>query len=200
MKYFVRDDGSCNHIVRFNPETGEYIDNPAGQGCASGSSWSRGQSWALYGFTLSYMMTGKKEYLDTAIKVANYFTACCSVTDWVPDCDFRQPRDIYLKDNAAGGVAACGLMELAKLLPETQGATYRAAGCRLLKAMVDTCCDWTEVQPAILTKCTGSFSAKDSHHITMNYADYFMIEAFNKVLGKDSIQFWAPDAHEFPVR
>ena len=32
QQYIVRPDGSCNHIVGFDPETGEYVSNPGGQG------------------------------------------------------------------------------------------------------------------------------------------------------------------------
>ena len=198
MKHFVRADGSCNHIVSFDPLTGEYLDNPGGQGIASGSSWSRGQAWALYGFTLSYMMTGKQEYLDTAVKVANYFIACTQATGWIPACDFRAPKTHEVWDNAAGAIAACGLMELADLLPETQQDTYRSAACNLMVAMEATCADWTEAQPAILTKCTAAYGHDE--HITMNYADYYFIEALNKVLGNTDVFFWAPDVKEFPVK
>lgn len=199
MKYFVRPDGSCNHIVSFDPETGEYLDNPGGQGIASGSSWSRGQAWALYGFTLSYMMTGKQEYLDTAAKVANYFIACTQATGWIPACDFRAPKKPEIWDNAAGAIAICGLMELADLLPEHQQNAYRSAACSMLTAMEASCADWTENTPAILTKCTSSYHSKE-HHITMNYADYYFIEAVNKVLGNTDVFFWAPDAKEFPIK
>ena len=47
MDVFIRPDGSCNHIIIFDAETGEVLDNPGGQGYESGSSWSRGQAWAL---------------------------------------------------------------------------------------------------------------------------------------------------------
>lgn len=198
MKYFVRADGSCNHIVSFDPVTGEYLDNPGGQGYASGSSWSRGQAWALYGFTLSYMMTGKQEYLDTAVKVANYFIACTQATGWIPACDFRAPREPEVLDNAAGAIAACGLMELANMLPDYQQDTYRTAACNMMVAMEEKCADWTESQPAILTKCTAAYGHDE--HITMNYADYYFIEALNKILGNTEVFFWAPDVKEFPVK
>lgn len=111
MKNFVREDGSCNHIIIYDPMTGEVLDNPGGQGSHSGSSWSRGQAWALYGFTLSYLATGKQEYLDTAKRVAHYFISNV-MDDYIPRCDFRQPEEPEIKDNAAGGVAICGLLEL----------------------------------------------------------------------------------------
>ena len=69
MKYFIREDGSSNHIVAFDPATGEYVDTFGGQGYAQGSSWTRGQAWALYGFILSYLHTKKESYLNTAKRV-----------------------------------------------------------------------------------------------------------------------------------
>lgn len=74
----------------FDPLTGEMLDNPGGQGYASGSSWSRGQAWALYGFVLSYLCTGKQEYLETSKRVAHYFIANIP-EDGIVDCDFRRP-------------------------------------------------------------------------------------------------------------
>lgn len=38
IKAFVRENGSVAHIARFNPETGEWIDTPGGQGIGVGSS------------------------------------------------------------------------------------------------------------------------------------------------------------------
>ena len=73
MEHFVRADDSGNHIVIFDPETGAVLDTPAGQGFAPGSAWSRGQAWALYGFALSYIHTGKKEYLTVSQRVAEYY-------------------------------------------------------------------------------------------------------------------------------
>ncbi len=63
MRAFIRENGSVRHIVCFDPESGEITDDLGGQGMAKGSSWTRGQSWALYGFTLSYIHTGEEAYL-----------------------------------------------------------------------------------------------------------------------------------------
>ena len=73
MVQHVRPDGSVNHIVEHDLMTGALIQTHAGQGYAVGSTWSRGASWALYGFILSYIHTKKPEYLETAKKVAHYF-------------------------------------------------------------------------------------------------------------------------------
>ena len=75
QKYFVRPDGSVNHIIEFNPETGEFVRAYGGQGYTEGSSWTRGQGWGVYGFMISYIHTGKQEYFDTAKRIAHYIMA-----------------------------------------------------------------------------------------------------------------------------
>lgn len=42
MQYGVREDGSTKHILSFDAETGEYIENFGGQGYSAESCWSRG--------------------------------------------------------------------------------------------------------------------------------------------------------------
>ena len=192
MEYFIRPDGSSNHIVCFDAETGEFQESPGGQGYEAGSSWSRGQGWALYGFTLSYLMTGKKAYLDTAVKVANYAIASVQHTDWLAACDFRAPLGKELLDNAGGAIIASGLLQLAKCLPEHQQKMYAAAACNMLVALEKHCADWSEAQPAILTECAGAYNSARQHHMTMNYADYYFIEAVHALLGNKML-FWAPD-------
>ena len=191
MESFVRADGSCNHIVIFDPETGAFLDNPGGQGYVSGSSWSRGQSWALYGFVLSYLHTGKEEYLDTAKRIANYFISQIT-DDWMPRCDFRQPEEPLLRDNVAGNVAACGLLELARAVPDMEGRFYFDAAVRILKAQEKDAANWECNDPAIFTKCTSAWHDISGRHITMTYGDYYFIEAINKLSG-DPLLFWYPN-------
>ncbi len=191
VKHFVRPDGSCNHIVIFDPESGAFLDNPGGQGYASGSSWSRGQSWALYGFVLSFLHTGIPVYLDTARRVARYFISQIS-DDWMPRCDFRQPPEPLLRDNAAGNIAACGLLELARALPEAEGQYYFDAAVRILKAQEQDAANWDLNDPAIFTKCTTAWHDEPGRHITMTYGDYYFLEAVNKLRGEDLL-FWYPN-------
>jgi len=190
MKNFVRPDGSCNHIVCYDPETGEVLDTPAGQGSHSGSSWSRGQAWALYGFTLSYLGTGKQEYLDTAKRIAHYFISNV-MDDYIPRCDFRQPEEPEVKDNAAGGIAICGLLELCKLLPMKEAEVYYDAAVKMLMAMGNKCVNWEENDPGLCTMCTEAYNKPHTYHITMDYADYYFVEALTKLRGQRPL-FWQP--------
>ncbi|MGN0747105.1 MAG: glycoside hydrolase family 88 protein [Aristaeellaceae bacterium] len=191
MDVFVRPDGSCNHIIIFDAETGEVLDNPAGQGYASGSSWSRGQAWALYGFTLSYLHTGKQEYLDTAKRVANYFISQIT-DDYIPRCDFRQPAEPVLKDDTAGTVAAAGLLVLAQQLPELEAVTYYDVAVKMLRAMEKEDINWELNDPALLTRCTAAYHDIPGRHMTMNYADYYFVEAINMLRGQKML-FWYPN-------
>lgn len=68
------------------------MELPEGQGYASGSSWSRGQAWAVYGFALAFRHTGDVRYLDTAKRAAHYFIANVALTEGIALVDFRAPE------------------------------------------------------------------------------------------------------------
>jgi unsaturated chondroitin disaccharide hydrolase len=73
--------GYITSIMEKLPENGDFVDAPGGQGYESGSSWSRGQSWALYGYALSYTHTKEERYLAAAKRIAHYFIANVATTD-----------------------------------------------------------------------------------------------------------------------
>ena len=186
MREFLREDGSSCHIVIFDSKTGKALERPGGQGYAPGSSWSRGQAWALYGFTLSAINTSEARYLDTARRCAKYFMANIR-EDGLTDCDFCQPKDEERIDNIAGACAACGLLELANLVGGQEGETYREAAMRLLRALNDLCADWSEGSLGILQKCTASYHNDGAgRHVNILYGDYFFVEALCKLRGTDA--------------
>jgi unsaturated chondroitin disaccharide hydrolase len=182
---FVRPDGSCNHIVIFDPRTGEVLATPGGQGYAEGSAWSRGQAWALYGFALAHRNTGEPRYLDTAKRVAHYFIANIRA-DGLTDCDFRQPPGEERLDNIAGACGACGLLMLADAVPENQAGAYRAPALRMLRALDALCADWSPEVYGVLQKCTAAYHDDGAgRHINITYGDYFFIEAVARLRGTD---------------
>jgi unsaturated chondroitin disaccharide hydrolase len=185
MRVFVRPDGSCNHIVIFDPSTGEMLDTPGGQGYQAGSSWSRGQAWALNGFVLSFLCTGEQRYLDTAKRIAHYFISNIQ-EDGLTACDFRQPPEPQRLDNIAAACASCGLIELAKCLPDEQKETYLRPARRMLRVLDEKCADYTELTLGVLQKCTASYGTDPAgEHINMVYGDYFFAEAVAKLCGID---------------
>ena len=182
----LREDGSVVHIVEHDRETGEVVKTYGGQGYAEGSSWSRGQAWALYGFVLSYIHTGEERYLNGAKQVANYFIAnCCD--DWLPRVDFRAPSEPVLYDSTAGACAACGLIELAKILPEHEGGMYMHAAVKMLRAMDEKFCDYNPENDAMLNYGTVRYPLTSNRgvHISIIYGDYFFTEAILKLLGSE---------------
>ncbi len=187
MEHFVRPDGSVRHIVEFDPETGEKVRSHGGQGYAEGSSWTRGQGWALYGFMISYLHTGKKEYLDTAKRTAHYCMANVPENGIIP-IDFRQPKESACEDSCGACVIAGGLLELAECVPEPEKEIYRKAAVKILKTIDRDRADWSENCDAIVQNCSGAYH-NCKHHTTMNYADYFFIEAIYK-LKKTGILLW----------
>ena len=186
MMNHIREDGSVRHIVEYDPYSGEVIGEQAGQGYAVGSSWSRGQAWAIYGFTIAYIYTKKEEYLNTAKKVANYFILNVK-EDWLPRCDFRAPETPIYYDSSAGACAACGLIELAKFVSEQEQEIYTSAAIQLLKALESNFVDWSVDTDFVLRNATGSY-AKD-HNVNLIYADYFFVEAVYKLKGFNGL-FW----------
>lgn len=187
MHNHIRSDGSAYHILTYDPDTGELLGPVDGQGYAPESSWSRGQAWALYGFVLSYLHTGKQEYLDTAKRVAHYFISCVC-DDFLPKCDFRSPAEPVIYDTTAGACAACGLLEIANCVPEYEKSTYLRAAMNLLRAMEAKFCDWTEEEQSILQGGTEAYH-RSNHHIPIIYGDYFFAEAIYKLKGFDML-FW----------
>lgn len=180
MHDHVRSDGSVAHIVSHNVDKPEVLEYIAGQGYSGDSSWSRGASWAIYGFALAYLYTEDARYLDTAKRVAHYFIANTALTDWLPEVDFRAPEKNQFFDSTAGAVAACGLIELAQLVPEHEKAFYYTAAMNLLKAMEAKWCDWSDENDSILQNGTERYGSAPMHII---YGDYFFAEAILKLKG-----------------
>lgn len=186
LKHFIRIDGSSEHIVCFDPQTGAVQDKLAGQGYAKGSKWSRGQAWALYGFIISYAHTGDKRYLKASQDVADDFIANVQ-EDWLPDSDFCAPKAPPIKDDCAASIAACGLLRLADALEDS--TVYFNAAFKLLEAMYTHHADWSYHSPAIFTHCTGAYHNQSDRHIAMNYCDYYFIEAVSYLLGERRLEW-----------
>lgn len=187
MAKTVRDDGSCNHIIVLDPANGDLLETPAGQGYAPGSSWSRGQAWALYGFALSYRHTGEERYLATAKRVASYFASQVALTGDVALLDFRQPAEPVYWDALAGCIAACGMLEIARSCEGTERADWITWAIRILKATDERFCDWDIERDGVVTMCSGAYWSEKDRHVPMVYADYYFLEAMLRLVGKDTL-------------
>lgn len=182
---FIREDGSVNHILSFDPATGEWIEALGGQGAGPNSSWSRGQAWALHGMANAYRYTGEVKYLRASQRVAHYFLACLP-DDAVAHWDFRASESLEgePRDTSAASCAASGLLELADALPKLEGGMYRRAAERILLSLTKHYGTWDRPEhEAILTQGTGHKPVGQNVNVSLIYGDYFYVEALAKLRG-----------------
>ena len=184
LENVIRPDGSAVHIIEYDLKDGSIVQTFGGQGYAVGSSWTRGQSWAIYGFALSYLRTGEERYLAAAKRVAHYFVASVARHGYIPPVDFRSPAEPYVVDTTAGAIAACGLIEISKHC-QFEGEVYLEAAIDILKAMTDKYVDFTENSDAILHGGSEGYHAPLRKNIDIIYGDYYYIEALFKLDGLD---------------
>lgn len=189
LNNLVREDGSCSHIAVFDPNTGELLDFPAGQGYQSGSSWSRGQAWALYGFALAYMHTGNEKYILASKKIAHYFIANILETEYVSLVDFRAPKYPRQYDTTASACAACGLLELAGLVPELEKDLYKNTAIKIIHILGEKYCDWDVEKDGILQYGTVEYQMEKYTHVSIIYGDYFFTEAILR-LKESNFMIW----------
>ena len=189
MECVIRPDGSAIHIIEYDLSDGAVLATQGGQGYEVGSSWTRGQAWAIYGFALSWLHTRDARYLDAAKRLAHYFLAASAPYDYVPPIDFRQPAEPRYIDTTAGAIAACGMIEIAKALAETNESNlYLYGAMRLLGALEAGHADWGDASDAILHNGSEAYPPRGVH-MDIIYGDYFFIEAFFKLAGQGFIVF-----------
>lgn len=185
LRHFIREDGSVNHIVVFDPESGERAEVLGGQGHAPDSGWSRGTAWALYGLANTYRHTGDTVFLHGARRAAHFFLAHLpedSVAHW----DFRAGASLdgEPRDTSAAACAASGLLEIAAGLRPAEGRVYRAAAERILASLDAHYATWEDdSHEAILRHGTGHKPAGENINVSLIYGDYFFLEAIAKLQG-----------------
>ena len=183
LRQLLRPDGSSNHIAILNPRDGARLETPGGQGYAPGSSWTRGQAWALYGFALSARHTGEQDLLDAAKRMAHYFMAAAACTGFDVPADFRAPEEPFKSDATAAACAACGLLCLADQVGAHEAAMYRAGAVALLRVLDAKYGLWDAQTDALLTGGAGSYH-DPNQPISIIYGDYFFLEAVLRLKGK----------------
>ena len=178
MENHFRPDYSCYHVVDYDPETGEVLHRCTAQGYADESAWARGQSWALYGYTVAYRFTGDEKYLKQAENVAGFiFNDPNMPEDLVPYWDFDAPDipDAY-RDVSSAAVNASALYELGYL---TGNSSYKEKADRIIESLSTPAYRAAQGTNGgfILMHSVGSIPHGSSIDVPLNYADYYFLEA-----------------------
>lgn len=187
QREFFKPDGSVYHIVDFDPETGKVRDYPVGQGYASGSAWSRGQSWAVYGFMMSYIHTGDEIFKNAAKRVADYVIANMKDNKLAP-VDYMQPELPKKYDASANAITACGMLELAKSCTGEEREKYYEFAIRLLKGLYEDV-DFGDKNQALVQSATEMYH-RPACHVALIYADFFLLDALSKLIGRTDFFMW----------
>ena len=111
IEEFIRSDYSTIHVIDFDLVSGKIIRKITIQGYSDDSCWSRGQAWAIYGFTLAYKTTKDRMFLEIE-KTCGYFIINLP-DDYIPCWDFKDPT-LSVKDSSAAAIASSALLTLSK--------------------------------------------------------------------------------------
>ena len=178
LKNHFRKDNSCYHVVDYDTLSGKVKNKLTHQGFNNESSWARGQSWAVYGFTMAYRYTKNKEYLKQAEATAKYFINYKTLPeDGIPYWDFNDtsipnaPRDA-----SSAAVMASALVELYSF---TKNETYLDYSKKVINTLSSDkyLLNESVKGPFILDHSTGNWPKKDEIDQPIVYADYYFVEA-----------------------
>ncbi len=196
LKVLMRPDYSTYHTFYFDPETGEPLKGVTHQGYSADSVWARGQAWAIYGIALSYAYTGVQDYLSLFENVTDCFIRRLP-QNLIPYWDLifgdgsGEPRD-----SSASAIAVCGLLEMARHVPEEKGQSYRKTAKILMKALYDHCGvkDFKMSDGLLLHGVYGKkspFNDCIDHGIgeCNLWGDYYYLEGLTRLL-KDWKTYW----------
>ena len=98
------------------------------RGCAHSSAWSRGQAWAIYGYTVAYRYTGNPAYFKRAADTFEFMRTHLNMpSDKIPYWDMDAPGiPDEPRDASAAAVIASGLYEMSTYpVAEGNGSLYR---------------------------------------------------------------------------
>ncbi|MEO7976607.1 glycoside hydrolase family 88 protein [Flavobacterium sp.] len=178
MQNHFRPDFTSYHLIIYDNETGKKIKGITAQGYSDDSMWARGQAWAIYGFTMVYRETKNPKFLDFAHQLARVYLNKLTTEDLVPYWDFNAP-DIpnEPRDASAAAIVSSALIELSSF---TKDKNLKSEYLTKSKKMIVSLSDYyqsRDINSAFLLHATGHKPAGSEIDCSINYADYYYLEA-----------------------
>ena len=190
MRYHFREDGSCYHVAVYDTLDGHFIKGMTHQGYADSSMWSRGQSWAIYGYTMVYRYTREQRFLDFAQKVTDIYLRRLKETsnDWIPLWDMDDPRGLGAPNDASAAcVVASALLELCDYVDAEKKDIYKRAAIDMLRDLSTPQYQSGNKNVAFLMHSTGHHPAGSEIDASIIYADYYYLEALLRAENPSSL-------------
>ena len=178
MKNHFREDYSTYHVVDYDTITGKVLKRTTHQGYSDGSTWARGEAWALYGYTMCYRETQDVRYLRQAEHVAAFILNHPRLPeDLIPYWDFDAPGiPDEPRDASAATVMASALYELSTYSENKD--LYIKKADKMLESLANNYRATNgQAHGFILLHSTGSKPSDSEVDVPLSYADYYYLEA-----------------------
>ena len=188
MKHHFRADGGTYHVLNYDQRPGflgAVQEIRRGQGLGCETAWSRGQSWAIYGYTMMYRFTKDPECLAFAQKVSDFAINHPNMPeDGVPYWDYGAPGEE--RDSSAASIMASGLLELADFVGGEKGAAYRAFAIKQLLSLASPAyfSEGDEIGHFLLKHGVGHKPGNSEVDTPLDYGDYYFLEALLRLKEK----------------
>lgn len=180
LKEHFRPDGSCYHVVDYDPETGEVRKKVTAQGYSDESIWTRGHAWAVYGYAMAYRFTGDKCYIEQSLKTFDVLRNHPSMPeDCIPFWDMCCP-DIpnTPRDASSAAILASALYEISTMDVDNP-SQYKQYADKIMTSLSSPAyrAQIGENGNFILMHSVGSLPGGAEVDKPLNYADYYFLEA-----------------------
>lgn len=182
MKNHFRADATSWHVLEYDSLSGEILNRHTKQGYADDSRWSRGQAWGIYGYTMVYRETKDKKFLDFAQKITDKYLELLPedfIPHWDFDIDTSKDDD---RDASAAAIVASGLLELSTLVKDkADQERYYNAAIKMMESLSSPAYSGVGKADAFLLHSTGAKSLGHEIDVALIYADYYYIEALDRL-------------------
>jgi unsaturated chondroitin disaccharide hydrolase len=176
-----RDNYSTYHVVSYDTVTGMPELRHTHQGYSHESTWSRGQAWGLYGFTMMYRKTGNSIYLEQAKGMADYIIGHPNLPDdKIPYWDFDAPNiPDELRDASAGAIICSALLELSRYVDGERAERYLDSARTQIRTLSSPryLAEKGTNGNFILKHGVGHLPNGTEIDVPLAYADYYFVEA-----------------------
>lgn len=181
IEHHFRSDFSTWHVIEYSLADGSVRNKHTAQGFAHESTWSRGQSWGIYGYTVCYRETRDPKYLEQAEKAFEFVANHPNLPeDGVPYWDYNAPNiPDEKRDASSAAIMASALYELSTY---SKSEYYKGWADKIMQSLSSTeyRANLGENGNFILKHSVGSIPHGSEIDVPLNYADYYFLEALKR--------------------